>query len=57
MRVEEFIRCINSDIKSFLDEKQLKFWMQQLRLADDYASTHKASFVNRTVPRKPFSLQ
>ena len=57
MLVEEFKRCINSDIKSFLDEKQVETLEAAARLADDYALTHKASFVNKTIPRKPFSPQ
>ena len=32
MLVEEFKRCINSDIKSFLDEKQVELWKLQLDL-------------------------
>ena len=38
MLVEEFKRCINSDIKSFLDEKQVETLEAAARLADDYAS-------------------
>ena len=30
MLVEEFKRCINSDVKSFLDEKKLKLWKKLL---------------------------
>ena len=44
MLVEEFKRCINSDIKSFLDEKQVETLEAAARLADDYALTHKVSF-------------
>ena len=40
MLVEEFKRCINSDIKSFLDEKQVETLEPAARLADDYALTH-----------------
>ena len=57
MLVEEFKRCINSDIKSFLDEKQFETLEAAARLADDYALTHKASFVNKPIPRKTFSPQ
>ena len=64
MLVEEFKRCINSDIKSFLDEKQVETLEAAARLADDYvltaddfALTHKASFVNKPIPRKPFPPQ
>ena len=55
MLVEEFKRCINSDIKSFLDEKQVEILEAAARLADDYALTHKVSFINKSNPsRRPF---
>ena len=55
MLVEEFKRCINSDIKSFLDEKQVETLEAAARLADDYALTHKVSFINKSDPsRRPF---
>ena len=57
MLVEEFKRCINFDIKSFLDQKQVEILEAAARLADDYALSHKASFVNTPIPRKPFSPQ
>ena len=61
MLLEEFKRCINSDIKSFLDEKQVE-QVETLeaaaRLADDYALTHKVSFINKSNPsRRPFFPQ
>ena len=57
MLVEEFKRCINSDITSFLYEKQVETLKAAARLADNYALTHKVYFVNKPVPRKPFSPQ
>ena len=55
MLVEEFKRCINSDIKSFLDEKQVETLEAAARLAGDYALTHKISFINKSNPsRRPF---
>ena len=55
MLVEEFKRCINSDIKSFLDEKQVETLEAAARLADDYALTPKVSFINKSNPsRRPF---
>ena len=55
MLVEEFKRCINSEIKSFLDEKQVETLEAAARLADDYALTHKVSFINKSNPsRRPF---
>ena len=52
--VEEFKRCINSDVKSFLDEKEVETLKKASRLADDYTLTHKVSFVNKAIPKKPF---
>ena len=52
--VEEFKRCINSDVKSFLDEKAVETLEKAARLADDYTLTHNVSFVNKANPRKPF---
>ena len=58
MLVEEFKRCINSDIKSFLDEKQVETLEAAARLADDYALTHKVSFINKSnLSRRPFFPQ
>ena len=54
MLVEEFKRCINSDVKSFLDEKEVETLEKAASLADDYTLTHRVSFVNKTSPRKPF---
>ena len=56
MLVEEFKRCINSDVKAFLDEKEVETLDLAARLADDYSLTHKASFVNKPFLRKPFNL-
>ena len=52
MLVEEFKRCINSDIKSFLDEKQVETLEAAARLADDYALTHTVSFINKSNPSR-----
>ena len=54
MLVEEFKRCINSDVKSFLDEKEVETLEKAAHLADDYTLTHKVSFVSKANPRKPF---
>ena len=54
MLVEEFKRCINSDVKSFLDEKEVETLEKAARLADDYTLTHKVSFVSKANPRKAF---
>ena len=52
--VEEFKKCINSDVNSFLDEKEVETLEKAARLADDYTLTQKVSFVNKANPRKPF---
>ena len=54
MLVEEFRRCINSDVKSFLDEKEVETLEKAARLADDYTLTHKVSCVSKANPTKPF---
>ena len=54
MLADEFKRCINSDVKSFLDEKEVETLEKAARLADDYTLTHKVSFVSKANPRKPF---
>ena len=54
MLVEEVKRCINSDVKSFLDEREVETLEKAARLADDYTLTHKVSFLNKANPRKPF---
>ena len=57
MFVEEFKSCINSDMKSFLDEKQVESLGAAARLADNYALTNKVSFLNKSNPsRRPFFL-
>ena len=59
MLVEEFNFkwCINSDVRAFLNEKEVENLDVAARLADDYSLTHKASFVNKPFPRKPFNPQ
>ena len=54
MLVEEFKRCLNSDVKSFLYEKEVETLEKTARFADDYTLTHKVSFVSKANPRKPF---
>ena len=50
MLVEEFKRCIQSDVKTFLDEKQVETSEEAARLADDYYLTHKVSFIAKPKP-------
>ena len=47
--VEEFKR-IQSDVKTFLDEKQVETLEEAARLADDYYLTHKVSFIAKPKP-------
>ena len=48
--VEEFKRCIQSDVKTFLDEKQVETLEEAARLADDYYLKHKVSFIAKPKP-------
>ena len=50
MLVEEFKRCIQYDVKTFLCEKQVKTLEEAARLADDYYITHKVSFIAKPKP-------
>ena len=50
MLVEEFKRCIQSDVKTFLDEKQVETSEEAARLADDYYLTHKVSVIAKPKP-------
>ena len=50
MLVEEFKRCIQSDVKTFLDERQVETLEEAARLADDYYLTHKVSFIAKPKP-------
>ena len=53
MIVEEFKWYINSNVRAFLDEKEVETLDLAARLADDYSLTHTlASFVNKPFPRK-----
>ena len=55
--VEAFKWCINSDVRTFLNEKEVENLDLAARLADDYSLTQKASFVNKPFPKKPFNSQ
>ena len=50
MLVEEFKRCIQSDVKTFLDEKQVETLEEAACLADDYYLTHTVSFIAKPKP-------
>ena len=47
--VEEFKRCIQSDVKTFLDEKQVETIEEAARPADDYYLTHIVSFIAKPI--------
>ena len=55
MLVEEFKRCIQSDVKTFLDEKQVETLEEAARLADDYYLTYKVSFIAKPKPTSSHS--
>ena len=55
MLVEEFKRCIQSDVKAFLDEKEEETLDLAARVTDNHYLTHKASFVN-TPFKTPFNF-
>ena len=44
MLVEEFYRCIHSDVKAFLGEMEVETLDVAARVADDYTLTHKGFF-------------
>ena len=50
MLVEEFKRCIQSDVKTFLDEKQVETLKEAARLVVDYYLTHKVFFIAKPKP-------
>ena len=55
MLVEEFKRCIQCDVKTFLDEKQVETLEEAACLADDYYLTHKVSFIAKPKPTSSHS--
>ena len=56
---QSFIKTVRgpSDVRVFLNEKEVENLDVAARLADDYSLTHKTSFVNKPFPRKPFNPQ
>ena len=53
MLVKEFKRCIHSDVKPFLDDKQFETLEEAGRLAEYYFLTHRVSFINNQKPNFP----
>ena len=46
--IEEFKRCVHSDIKTHLDERKVDTLNEAAVMADDYSLTHKGSFVKNS---------
>ena len=57
MLAEEFKWCINSDVRTFLHDKEVENLDLAARLADDYSLTHQTSFVNKPLSKKPINPQ
>ena len=45
---------LNSDVKSFLDGKEVETLEKAAHLTDDYTLSHKVLFDNKENPRTPF---
>ena len=46
--IEEFKRCISTEIKTFIDEQKAENLETAAELADSYSLTHKTHFGNKT---------
>ena len=46
--VEEFKKCLESDVKMYLDEQKVASLHQAAVLADDYSLTHKTTFPSKS---------
>ena len=53
--IEEFKRCIHSDVRTFIDEQKADTLDNAARLADDYSLTHKVSYNN--TPSQSFTFR
>ena len=42
--IDEFKRCIHSDVRPFINEQKAETMEEAARLADDYSLTHKVAF-------------
>ena len=51
--IEEFKRCINPDVRTFINEQKPDSFIAAARLADDFALTHKSTFENKSQTFKP----
>ena len=43
--IEEFKQCIHSDIKKYIDEHSVSSLVEANTMADDYAPTHKLTYL------------
>ena len=53
--IEEFKRCIHSDVRTFIYEQKANTLDTAARLADDYSLTHKVSYNN--TPSQSFTFR
>ena len=51
--IEEFKRCINPDVRTFINEQKPDRFIAAARLADDFALTHKSTFESKSQTCKP----
>ena len=49
--IEEFKRCIHSDVQTFIDEQKAETLEHAARLADEFSLSHKVTFVEK--PKRP----
>ncbi|KAL5022408.1 hypothetical protein ScPMuIL_001563, partial [Solemya velum] len=50
--IEEFKRCVHTNIKTHLDERKVETLSEAATMADDYALTHKGSFATNSSQEK-----
>lgn len=50
--IEEFKRCIHSDVRTFVDEQKAETLEDAARLVDEFSLSHKATFVEK--PKRPY---
>ena len=50
--IEEFKRCIHSDVRTFIDEQKAETLEDAARLADEFSLSHKVMFVEK--PKRPY---
>jgi len=50
--IEEFKRCIHSDVRTFIDEQKAETLEDAARLAEEFSLSHKVMFVEK--PKRPY---